>query len=66
MLGIEHDPGHCGLRERSLQVFFPFEGLGVGTTKDQIFICDLTSKKCDPCGVAVLFLGEGVEVVTSQ
>ena len=46
--------------------FFPFENLRVGTTKDQIFICDFTFEKCVSCGVAVLFLGESREVVSSQ
>ena len=35
-------------------------------TKDQIFSCDFTFEKCGSCGVAVLFLGETVEVVSSQ
>ena len=46
--------------------FFPFEHLRVGTTKDQIFVCDFTFEKCGSCGVAVLFLGESVEGVSSQ
>ena len=46
--------------------FFLFENLSVGTTKDQIFVCDLPFEKCGSCGVTVLFLGESVEVVSSQ
>ena len=46
--------------------FFPFENLRVGTTKDQIFVCDFTFEKCGSYGVVILFLGEGVEVVFSQ
>ena len=46
--------------------FFPFENLRVGTTKGKIFVCDFTFEKCGSCGITVLFLGESVEVVSSQ